>query len=414
MKRIRFLSLGLALLLLGGCAAAGSGRALTPAPAGTGTAPVRPAPSAEADYALGAFGAALLAQVRQEGENTLVSPLSALLCLSMTANGAAGETLEAFLEVLGGGVSLEELNASCAALMEDYRGLEGTTRCNIANGLWIGTGWTADDGFLRRCADTYGAGLYQADLTAMETVKQVNAWVKEQTMGLIDGVLDRPLDAQAVLLLVNALYLKNAWAAPFDPAKTTALPFRSAAGTRQTEFLGNGVRQERYLQTERESGVVLPYDDGRLGFLAVLPKEGTDLTEYLSGWDGGTVPALLAAAEQTRLSLRLPKFEAEWGGMLNDALSTLGLGAAFDPDAADFSAMGTADGPIYIGSVMQKTRIQVNEKGTEAAAVTAAVMEAMSMPAEEAAVLILDRPFVYGIVDLERGVPLFLGTFEAP
>ena len=411
MKRIRFLSLGLALLLLGGCAAAGSGRALTPAPAGTGTAPVRPAPSAEADYALGAFGAALLAQVRQEGEN---SPLSALLCLSMTANGAAGEMLEAFLEVLGGGVSLEELNASCAALMEDYRGLEGTTRCNIANGLWIGTGWTADDGFLRRCADTYGAGLYQADLTAMETVKQVNAWVKEQTMGLIDGVLDRPLDAQAVLLLVNALYLKNAWAAPFDPAKTTALPFRSAAGTRQTEFLGNGVRQERYLQTERESGVVLPYDDGRLGFLAVLPKEGTDLTEYLSGWDGGTVPALLAAAEQTRLSLRLPKFEAEWGGMLNDALSTLGLGAAFDPDAADFSAMGTADGPIYIGSVMQKTRIQVNEKGTEAAAVTAAVKDAMSMPAEEAAVLILDRPFVYGIVDLERGVPLFLGTFEAP
>ena len=274
MKRIRFLSLGLALLLLGGCAAAGGGRALTPAPAGAGTAPVRPAPSAEADYALGAFGAALLAQVRQEGENTLVSPLSALLCLSMTANGAAGETLEAFLEVLGGGVSLEELNASCAALMEDYRGLEGTTRCNIANGLWIGTGWTADDGFLRRCADTYGAGLYQADLTAMETVKQVNAWVKEQTMGLIDGVLDQPLDAQAVLLLVNALYLKNAWAAPFDPAKTTALPFRSAAGTRQTEFLGNGVRQERYLQTERESGVVLPYDDGRLGFLAVLPKEG--------------------------------------------------------------------------------------------------------------------------------------------
>ena len=110
-------------------------------------------------------------------------------------------------------------------------------------------------------------------------------------MGLIDGVLDQPLDAQAVLLLVNALYLKNAWAAPFDPAKTTALPFRSAAGMRQTEFLGNGVRQERYLQTERESGVVLPYDDGRLGFLAVLPKEGTDLTEYLSGWDGGTVPA---------------------------------------------------------------------------------------------------------------------------
>lgn len=79
-----------------------------------------------------------------------------------------------------------------------------------------------------------------------------------------------------------------------------------------------------------------------------------------------------------------------------------------------FPLWGTADGPIYIGSVMQKTRIQVNEKGTEAAAVTAAVMEAMSMPAEEAAVLILDRPFVYGIVDLERGVPLFLGTFEAP
>ena len=126
------------------------------------------------------------------------------------------------------------------------------------------------------------------------------------------------------------------------------------------------------------------------------------------------LPALLAAAEEERVLLRLPKFEAEWGGELSDALAAMGLETAFDPDRADFSALGTApDGPLYVSSVVHKARIEVNEKGTEAAAATVAGLNGAAAPTDYRE-LVLDRPFCYAVVDLERGVPLFLGTFERP
>ena len=126
------------------------------------------------------------------------------------------------------------------------------------------------------------------------------------------------------------------------------------------------------------------------------------------------LPALLAAAEEERVLLRLPKFEAEWGGELSDALAAMGLETAFDPDRADFSALGTApDGPLYVSSVVHKARIEVNEKGTEAAAATVVGVYGAAAPTDYRE-LVLDRPFCYAVVDLERGVPLFLGTFERP
>ncbi|MFQ7452137.1 MAG: serpin family protein [Flavonifractor plautii] len=213
--------------------------------------------------------------------------------------------------------------------------------------------------------------------------------------------------------MVNALYLKNAWASEFDPLDTRPGDFTAADGSEaETDFLSNGLRAEQYFAAEGAAGVVLPYDDGRLGFLAVLPDG--ELDAWLETLDGDTLPALLAAAEEERVLLRLPKFEAEWGGELSDALATMGLETAFDPGRADFSALGTApDGPLYVSSVVHKARIEVNEKGTEAAAATVAGLNGAAAPTDYRE-LVLDRPFCYAVVDLERGVPLFLGTFERP
>ena len=140
----------------------------------------------------------------------------------------------------------------------------------------------------------------------------------------------------------------------------------------------------------------MPYDDGRLAFVALVPQDG-DLSGYLAGWSGDTLPQVLSAAEDTLLTLSLPKFEAEWSGSLVEPLKALGLELPFDEERA-------------------QTRIEVNENGTEAAAVAAMIFAPTAdMPfTTEPEVLILDRPFVYGIVDLERGIPLFLGTFETP
>ena len=415
----KLLSLLLPLALLAGCAAP-FGAYRPPAGVTDLSQPVgeeMPAPpeaDGAADAAIGNLGAQLLRAVREPGEGTLLSPLSVALALSMTANGAAGDTLAEFEALLGADV--DTVNANAASLLAEYRDLGGSTVSNLADSLWLDDSLEANERFLSRCTAFYGAGLYQTDLATERTRQAVNGWVEANTNGMIPEILTKVPAEDAALLLVNALYLKNTWEHEFDPVNTREDNFHPAHGSATvTDFLSNGIRQEQYFRTEDAAGVVLPYDDGRLAFVAVLPDEGLD--PWLEHLDGNTFPALIGAAEDTRLLLRMPKFEAEWGGELADALSALGLGTAFDPARADFSGMGTTEsgGPLFISSVAHRAKIQVNEKGTEAAAATAVEMRSGGEPLmEEYEELILDRPFCYAIVDLERGVPLFLGTFERP
>ena len=363
--------------------------------------------------ALSEFGLDLLKTARQEGEGTLLSPLSAALALSMAANGADGETLDQFREVLGDGASLEALNVSCSALMKLYGGLGGSTECSIANSLWTDPEGRMQEDFVGRCSGIFDAQVFQEDLSAPVIVPALNSWVSDHTAGMIPQIIQRPFGEGAAALMVNALYLKNTWAAKFDPSDTVTRDFTRADGAAEPlDFLQHFSRSLTYLQSGSDEGVLLPYDDGRLGFLAVLPDG--ELDSWLETLDGDTLPALLAAAEEERVLLRLPKFEAEWGGELSDALAAMGLETAFDSGRADFSALGTApDGPLYVSSVVHKARIEVNEKGTEAAAATVVEVEDAAAPTDYRE-LVLDRPFCYAVVDLERGVPLFLGTFERP
>ena len=406
----KLLSLLLPLALLAGCAAPlGAGVTDLSRQFALGTS-APPEADGAADAAIGNLGAQLLRAVREPGVNTLLSPLSISLALSMTANGAAGDTLAEFEALLGADV--DTVNANAASLLAEYRDLGGSTVSNLADSLWLDDSLEANELFLSRCTAFYDAGLYQADLATEQTRRAVNGWVEENTGGMIPEILTEVPAEDAALLLVNALYLKNTWADEFDPNSTREDSFYAADGTGTvTDFLSNGIRQEQYFRTEDAAGVVLPYDDGRLAFAAVLPDG--DLDAWLESLDGGTFPALIGAAEDTRLLLRLPKFEAEWGGELADALAALGLDTAFDPARADFSGLGTTEsGPLFIDSVLHRAKIQVDEEGTEAAASTVVMAPAGAPAPVDYEELILDRPFCYAIVDLERGVPLFLGTFE--
>ncbi|WP_297241515.1 serpin family protein [uncultured Flavonifractor sp.] len=415
MKR-KLLALLLPLALLAGCGANPS------APRVAGAVSLIPEHEAgdkgdfqtqpQADAAIGNLGANLLRAVRRPGENTLLSPLSVTLALSMTANGAAGDTRAEFEALLG--TDVDALNENAASLLADYLTLEGSTQSAIANSLWVDEMLTANDLFLERCAAFYEAGVYQADLGAERTRNAVNDWIDQVTRGMIPQMLQKPLAEDTALLLVNALYLKNTWAEEFDPNDTNTHPFTAADGTvTDTDFLSNGVWTEGYFRTETAAGVVLPYDDGRLAFVAVLPDG--ELDSWLEELDGETFSHLLESAEDTLVYLRMPKFEAEWGGSLSRALKELGLESAFDPSRADFSALGSVEGglPLFVGSVDHRAKIEVNEKGTEAAAATVvAVPAGAEAEPMEPVELCLDRPFCYAVVDLERGVPLFLGTFE--
>ena len=348
--------------------------------------------------ALSEFGLDLLKTARQEGEGTLLSPLSAALALSMAANGADGETLDQFREVLGDGASLEALNVSCSALMKLYGGLGGSTECSIADSLWLD-------------------GRFQEDLSAPVIVPALNSWVSDHTAGMIPQIIQRPFGEDAAALMVNALYLKNTWAAKFDPSDTITRDFTRADGTAEPlDFLQHFSRSLTYLQSGSDEGVLLPYDDGRLAFFALMPRQSSgvpDFERWLSSLTGEGLSALLSGRDETFfLRLSLPKFEQEWSGELKDALAALGLTDAFDPDLADFSLLGDDPRGYYLSQVIHAARIEVNEEGTEAAAATVVAAASGAAPPQEGVTLIFDRPFLYGIVDLQNGVPLFLGTFE--
>ena len=405
-----FLPLILCCTLLTGCAAAGAGtQQIREIPGDVEIPQLLSADTAEEGYA--AFAAELLRQTRNEGKNTLLSPRSVILAPGMTANGAAGDTLAEFQNLFG--MDLDTLNAYCVKALHDYSTLGGSTKSTVVNSLWCDPDLTLEDGFVARCQQNYGAELYQADLQDRATVRAVNEWVSKATEGLIPETVEE-FSKDAVLALVNAIYLQNKFERPFEtPTSEWTMDFTAADGTvSHPRGMHNGTRDEWYLSHTGGSGVLLPYDDGRLGFLLMLPEEGLGLSEYLSGWDGTTVKKLLDSREERRVSLTVPKYELEWSGALSDVLPEMGLSRAFDVSAADFTAMGRSDnGPLFIGDVIHKTVLKVNEKGTEAAAVTVAAPGGAAMPTD-LVVLRFDRPFVCGIVDMESSAPLFLGTVE--
>ena len=375
-----------------------------------------------AQTALAGFGLDLLRGTRdQTGEPALVSPLSAALALSMAANGADGDTLEQFEAVLSGGAGLDVLNALCQALTADYESLGGSTECSIANSLWVDPEGMIRADFIGRCGGIFDAQVIQAQLSDPGIVPALNGWVSDHTGGMIPEIVSEPFPEEAAALLVNALYLKNTWAAEFDPNQTMERTFTHGDGSEERmDFLRHFDRSLPYLETADSVGALLPYDDGRLAFFALMPaEEGADFGTWLAGLDGAALGQLVRDSRDRAdffLRLSLPKFEAEWTGELKDVLAVVsGLDAAFDPDRADFSRLGDNPYGYYLSQVIHATKLEVNEEGTEAAAATVVEAPAGSAaPLEEPQGIELDfdRPFLYGIVDLENGVPLFLGTFE--
>jgi len=424
------LACALGLGLLAGCST-GTDESLGPGCDGFPAAPpsqpwsnaeklsVSPKGSEAVNEALASFGLKLLQKTREaDKQSPLVSPLSVALALSMTANGADGNTLAQFQEVLGGGVDLEELNAACAQYLSDYQGLLGSSQCRIANSLWKDHSGGIYEDFVSKCRGYYSAQVYEAELSEPRIVDDLNGWVSDKTNKMIPQIIDQPFPEETACLLVNALYLKNSWLSEFDPLSTHTMDFHHAGGPdSQVEYLRKFDTQLSYLQGKGAQGVVLPYDDGRLAFVAILPDlypDSPDLGQWLNNLEGNSLSQLINNREDAIfLSFAIPKFSAEWKGNLEDTLPLLGLEDAFVPGAADFSSLGDSPEGYYISQVIHATKIEVNEKGTEAAAATVVAAESgAAAPPQEGITLILDRPFLYGIVDLYTGVPLFLGTYE--
>ncbi len=353
------------------------------------------------------FSVRLFQACLTEGENTLVSPLSVLCALAMTANGAQGETLAQMEAVLG--LPSEELNACLCAYRQTLSAREDA-QLNIANSIWLkdDDSLQVNEDFLNANAAWYDAGVYQAPFDK-STVQDINAWVEDHTGGLIQNILD-DIPESAVLYLINALVFDAQWQNVYYDYQVKEGTFTKEDGTRQeTEFMYSD--EYAYLEDDSAAGVMKNYEGGAYAFVALLPKDGVSLADYAASLTGENLRNLLETVQNVKVDTAIPKFRSEYTGELSELLQRMGITDAFDPDLADFSALGeTTNGPLHISQVLHKTFLAVDERGTQAGAATIVETSAGAAAPEEGKTVYLDRPFLYMIVDRETGLPVFLGT----
>lgn len=412
-KPIKALCLLLALmqpLQLCGCAAMTARAADLMEGISSNEMPAAPLPP-KASAAAADFAVRLFRTGYEKDRNTLISPLSVLCALSMTANGAEGETLFQMESTLGMrrdlyNVYFKSLNA---ALSDDASGT-----LKLANSVWFKEDpeLSVKQEFLQTNADYYGADVFQAPFDS-QMPGEINGWVKEHTDGMIPEILDQ-IPENAVMYLVNALAFDAKWAEPYREGSVQSGLFFCDDGTKRTvDFLHSA--EHIYLENENAVGFLKYYQGGKYAFAGLLPKEGVNLEECLASLSGASLQGLLTGARSETVYASLPKFGTEYGTELSGVLQSMGMELPFDRVNADFTGITDDPDGVCISRVLHNTVLSVTEQGTRAGAATAVEMMVKSAALDvEPKQVVLDRPFVYLLLDCETQLPLFIGTMLYP
>ena len=351
-------------------------------------------------------------------KNVFISPSSIAFALAMTLNGADGETKDAMVAALSlSEMTLEEVNSASAGLMNTLLSADEEVELSIANSLWARKGVHFLPDFIRTNRDHYDAEVTALDFDSPQAAPWINTWVSNKTQGKITDIVDDPIDPMTIMFLLNAIYFKAAWTEPFDPECTREEDFLLLTGETKRVQRMHLFHDFRYLETESFQAVSLPYASERLSMYVFLPDETTGLPAFQEKLTRENWEQWMAEFTYREGFLGLPRFKVEYGARLNSALTALGMGVAFDQNLADFSLMADTEFPIYISQVKHKTFIDLDEYGTEAAAVTMVEMALGAAPMEdepEPFEMIVDRPFVIAIRDNTTGALLFLGCIVEP
>lgn len=358
------------------------------------------------------FAFALLAEVHgeQPDSNLFMSPLSAHMALGMALNGAADSTFEAMRKTLGFDTSvMSEINSAYATLLELLIGLDPRVEFRIGNSVWLREGFPFLPSFGDTVSTYFDAPVSERDFADPATVDTINAWVDEATNGKIDEIVDS-IDPLDVAFLINAIYFKGSWTEQFDPADTRDDSFRLLDGSTKTVKMMNLSANAGVRFTPEYAAVDLPYGGEAFSMTIVVPDPSSTLIELIARLTPAAWEELLAGLSDQPIGVAIPRFELEWKRQLMPALAALGMGVAFDPNEADFSNLSRARDDLHISSVLQKTFVNVNEEGTEAAAATSVTVTATSAPPSIRA----DRPFLFAIRERLSGTILFVGAIVDP
>lgn len=352
--------------------------------------------------------------VRKDGSetNTLVSPLSVMTALAMTANGAQGDTLAQMEWTLGGDLialdafrplDTEGLNQYLGAYLGDLPNDKKARLCS-ANSIWVKDGvLDVKPTFLQTNADHYNAQVFAAAFDS-RTKEDVNRWVSDKTNGMIPQMLDE-IPVASVMYLINALAFDAEWKEIYRADQVFEAEFTDINGkTANVPMMGS--EESGYLDDGSATGFIKPYASG-YSFVAMVPNEGVSLDDYVQSMRYDKILAQITESNDEPVMVSMPKFSADYSVEMSDILRDMGINDAFEPDRADFSAMAEVrEGELYINRVLHKAAIQVDERGTKAGAATAVEMRTKGALLNS---VYLNRPFVYMIVDNENHLPVFIG-----
>lgn len=351
-------------------------------------------------------------------ENIFVSPLSVSIALSMLYNGASGETQQEMAQALAyQNLSVTDLNQGQLTLRKRLQNSGEGVEVLLANALWGKEGLSFQADFLAQKQRFYDARLEALPFGSPSAVTRINQWASDNTKGLIPKVVEE-IDPQTILLLMNAIYFKGAWSTPFQAEQTKLQPFYKADETQLEQAMMTRYGKWRYAEVEGTQMVSLPYGKAeRTEMLVFLPAKAQDLEQWVATqfnaehWDQWQ-----NALRSRDGRVTLPKFKIKNTLALNDTLKRLGMVKAFSEAEANLDRLvqSTALKP-FVSAVKQDAFVEVNEKGTEAAAVTTVTVGATSviLP-QEPFEMLMNRPFVYAIYDKETESILFMGTFHSP
>jgi serpin B len=339
----------------------------------------------------------------QHKANVFISPLSASMALGMTANGADGATYDEMRAALRlSGATREEVGSGYKSLITMLRGLDPGTNFSIANSIWYEQAFPFHASFLDESKLYFDARVQALDFASPSAVATINSWVSEQTNDRIPTILEKIEDNER-MFLVNAIYFKGIWQKQFDKSRTVDAPFHAADGTTAMVpmmWRGKGVR---HTAAADYSAVDLPYGNSAFTMTVVLPNG--DIDAFAESFDQAKWDSLVSSLSDSELEVYLPRFRMEWKRELNDDLKAIGMRLAFTPYQADLTRMSPLGRELYITKVLQKTFVDVDEAGTEAAAATLVGVGLVSLPPSFRA----DRPFLVVIRERFSGTILFIG-----
>jgi len=357
------------------------------------------------------FGIKLFKEINEietEESNIFISPLSVSMALGMAYNGARDSTERAMRNVLEfGELSRMEINESYRHLYDVLTGLDESVIFEIANSIWYERSFNVKDSFIGINRKYFDAEVSALDFSDPSSVDIINNWVKEKTHNKIERIVDR-ISPDEVMFLINAIYFKGIWTYKFDEDATQEGYFYlQDGGRRLCEFMEQTIPCD-YFENDEFQAVSLPYGRELFRMMIILPKPGIELDAIISSFTMDEWVTWIEEFKECSVNVIIPKFKFKYENRLDSVLTNLGMGIAFTPEA-DFSGISEAN--PRISRVLHKTFVQVDEEGTEAAAVTAVVF---TVGSPSGIIFRADHPFLFVIYESYSNTILFIGKLVDP